>query len=301
MKLEFNLYTIKPELPIPKPSLHRSLSGVESDMSSTFFINPRSNPELRSLYAIILLPPQNHLQDYFLRVIAILSEYFSIKYSALFLQDPQKDFLHVEALYGIEKEIHPLATSAQKGTIGKVLESRQPMVIQNLSQEPVYEEMMKSQKRIEKIQPPLLCVPLVTDDEPMGVINVSSLYGPRNEFAEDFQFLSVLSAILSPAIKNYRQKTAGPHAKESKPKARSHLLDEILEQKLVEVLNKIDPYVETKTKLGIFDDIIRVVEKILIKSALERVDHVQIAAAQLLGINRNTLRKKIKELKIKSR
>ena len=53
--------------------------------------------------------------------------------------------------------------------------------------------------------------------------------------------------------------------------------------------------------MGIFDDIIRVVEKILIKSALERVDYVQIAAAQLLGINRNTLRKKMRDLKIKTR
>jgi Fis family transcriptional regulator, factor for inversion stimulation protein len=270
-------------------------------MSSTFFINPRSNPELRSLYEIILLPPQNHLQDYFLRVIAILSEYFSIKYSALFLRDPQKDFLHVEALYGIEKEIHPPTCSSQKGTIGKVLESRQPMAIQDLSQEPLYEEMMKSQKRIEKVHPPLLCIPLIPDDEPMGVMNVNSLYGPKNEFAEDFQFLSVLSAILSPAIKNYHLKKSEPLAKDSKLKARSHLLDEILEQKLVEVLNKIDPYVETKTKMRIYDDIIRVVEKILIKSALEKVDHVQIAAAQFLGINRNTLHKKMKELKIKVR
>ena len=78
-------------------------------MSSTFFINPRSNPELRSLYEITLLPQQNHLQDYFLGVMAILSEYFSIGYSALILQDSQKDSLHVEALYGIEKEIHPLS------------------------------------------------------------------------------------------------------------------------------------------------------------------------------------------------
>ncbi len=270
-------------------------------MLPTSFSNPRSYPELRSLYAIILLPPQKHLQDYFLSVIAILSEYFSIKYSALFLKDPQKELLRVEALYGIEKETHPFTCSSQKGTIGKVLESRQPMVIQNLSQEPLYEEMMKSQKRIEKIQPPLLCVPLVTDDESMGVINVNSLYGPRDGYVEDFQFLSILSAILSPAIKNYYQKIDGPRARDGKPKAGSHRLDEILEQKLVEVLNKIDPYVETKTKLGIFDDIIRVIEKILIKSALERVDHVQIAAAQLLGINRNTLRKKIKELKIKAR
>jgi transcriptional regulator with GAF, ATPase, and Fis domain len=270
-------------------------------MPSPFFINPRSNPELRSLHEIILLPQQNHLQDYFLGVMAILSEYFSIKYSALFLQDPQKDSLRMEALYGIEKEIHPLTCPSQKGTIGRVLESRQPMVIQNLSQEPLYDEMMKSQKRIEKIQAPLLCIPLMTGEEPMGVVNVNSLYGPRNEFVEDIRFLSVLGAILSPVIKNYHLKKSESLAKDSKTKARSHLLDEILEQKLVEVLNKIDPYVETKTKLGIFDDIIRVVERILIKSALEKVDHVQIAAAQFLGINRNTLRKKIKELKIKGR
>jgi len=270
-------------------------------MYSAFFANPRSNPELRSLYEIILLPPQNHLQDYFLGVMAILSEYFSVKYSALFLQDPQKESLHAEALYGIEKENHPLTCSSQKGTMGKVLGSRQPMVIQNLGQEPLYEEMMKTQKRVEKIQPPLLCIPLVTDNEPVGVINLNSLYGPRNEFIEDFQFLSVLSAILSPAIKNYQLKKTGPLGRDAKQKTKSHLLDEILEQKLAEVLNKIDPYVETKTKMGIFDDIIRVVEKILIKSALERVDHIQTAAAQLLGINRNTLRKKMKELKIKAR
>jgi transcriptional regulator with GAF, ATPase, and Fis domain len=270
-------------------------------MPSTFFVNSRSNPELRSLHEIILLPPQGHLQDYFFGVMAILSEYFSIKYSALFLQDPQKDFLHVEALYGIDKEIHPLTCPSQKGTMGKALETRRPLVIQNLSQEPLYDEMMKSQKRAEKIQAPLLCVPLMTDDEPVGVITVNSLYGPRNEFVEDFQFLSVLSAILSPVIRTYHLRKTEPLSKDSKMKARSHLLDEILEQKLVEVLDKIDPYVETKTKMGIFDDIIRVVEKILIKSALERVDYVQIAAAQFLGINRNTLRKKMKELKIKVR
>jgi len=35
-------------------------------------------------------------------------------------------------------------------------------------------------------------------------------------------------------------KKGDPLAKGTKPKARTHLLDEILEQKLVEVLNKID-------------------------------------------------------------
>lgn len=270
-------------------------------MSFTLSADLKS-PEVRSLYAITRLPqPQTHLQDYFHGVMAILSEYFTIGYSALILHDPQKDAFHVEALYGIGKEVHPHGYDGRKGLIAKALESRQPIVIQNLSQEPLYEEVLKGSKRIEKIRPPLVCFPLVVDDEPIGVININSLYGPRNEFIEDFQFLSILSAILSPVIRNYHMKKNEPLQRSGKGKAKSSLLDEILEQKLSEVLNKIDPDVESKTKMGIFDDIIAVVEKILIRSALERMGHVQTAAAQFLGINRNTLRKKIKDLKIKTR
>jgi len=61
-------------------------------MPSPFFTNPRSNPELRSLHEIVLLPQQSHLQDYFLGVMAILSEYFSIRYSALFLKTLKRIF-----------------------------------------------------------------------------------------------------------------------------------------------------------------------------------------------------------------
>ena len=270
-------------------------------MSSTFFINPRSNPELRSLYEISMLPPLKTLQDYFLGVMAILSNHFPIGYSALMLLDAQKDTLHVEAIHGVEMEVHPPGYSGRKGMIGKVLESRQPMVIQNLSQEPLYSEVSKGTKRIERIRSPLLCIPLIVDNELIGVICTDSLYGPRDEFNEDFQFFSILSAILSPVIKNYQVKRDEPLHPSGKSKTKSFLLEEILGEKLTEVMNKIDPYVESKNKMCLFDDIIAVVEKILIKSALGRVGHVQVAAAQLLGINRNTLRKKMQDLKIKTK
>ena len=268
-------------------------------MHSALLVNPPSNPELRSLYEIVLFPQPDQIQDYFLGVMAILSDYFSIEYSALILQESQKDFVRVEAIYGIERDAHPLCCSSQKGTIGKVLESRQPMTIQILSQEPLYAEMTRGTKRIEKIRSPLICMPLIVDDESIGVININFLYGPKDVMDANFQFFSVLSAILSPVIKNYQVKKNGPFQKMGKPKP--PLLDEILEERLTEVLNKIDPYVESKAKLGLLDDIVSLVEKILIKSALKRVGNVQTTASQLLGINRNTLRKKIKELKIKVR
>ena len=270
-------------------------------MSSTFFINPRSNPELRSLYRISMLPQLNYLQDYFLGAMAILSDYFPVEYSALVVQDPQKDSLNVEAVYGIDKEAHPTGCSGRKGIIGKVLESRQPMAIHNLGQEPLYLQVSKGTRRLEKIYTPLLSIPLIVDNESFGVFNTNSLYGPRDEFTEDFQFFSILSAILSPVIKNYLIKRAEPLPLASKSKAKSFHLEEMLGEKLTEVINKIDPYVESRTKMCLFDDIIAVVEKILIKAALIRVGNVQVAASQLLGINRNTLRKKIKDLKIKAK
>jgi DNA-binding protein Fis len=147
----------------------------------------------------------------------------------------------------------------------------------------------------------LLSIPLVVDNEPFGVFNTNSLYGPRDEFTEDFQFFSILSAILSPVIKNYLVKREESLPLPSKSKTKSFQLEEMLGEKLTEVINKIDPYVESKTKMCLFDDIIAVVEKILIKAALIRVGNVQVAASQLLGINRNTLRKKIRDLKIKTK
>lgn len=270
-------------------------------MSSTFFINPRSNPELRSLYRISMLPQLNYLQDYYLGAMAILSDYFPIGYSALVIQDSQKDSLYVEAVFGVEKELHPSGCGGRKGIIWKALESKQPMAIHNLTQEPLYSEISKGTKRLEKVHAPLLCIPLIVEGEPIGAMTSNSLYGPRDEFPEDFQFFSILSAILSPVIKNYLIKREEPFPPSGKSKAKTFHLEEILGEKLTEVINKVDPYVESKNKMCLFDDIIGIVEKILIKAALIRVNNVQVAAAQLLGINRNTLRKKMQDLKIKTK
>ncbi len=270
-------------------------------MSDSLFFNPRSNPELKCLYEISRVPYQNQLEDYFLRVMGKLREYFPIDYSALLLHDPKKDYLSVEAVYGIPREDHPQGCIRSTGTIGKVFESCQPEIMDNLGQEPLYNELTKATKKNEKIHPPMCCIPLMAEGISFSTLMINPIYGPRDAFAEDLQFLSMLAVILSPFVKDFQLKKTKTLAKSSGSKLKLLLLEESLEVKLNEVLDKIAPYVESKTHLGIFDDIIAVVEKILIKSALEKVDYVQVAAAQLLGINRNTLRKKMKDLKIKSR
>jgi two-component system nitrogen regulation response regulator GlnG len=74
-------------------------------------------------------------------------------------------------------------------------------------------------------------------------------------------------------------------------------LEDLLEKKLTGTLSGVDT--ELESDCGLFHEVVSIVERILIKMALKKTNKVQVAAAQFLGINRNTLRKKIKDLEIK--
>jgi len=260
-------------------------------------LNQRSNPELKSLFEIAILPLKEKLQDYFLDVMGKLSSYFPIQYSALLIHDIKNDFLRLEATYGVEKKSHPSCCGLKDGVIGKAIDARKPMLIQNLSQEPFYEEMAKKKSIIEKIYPPLLCMPLISEERPIGIMTINSFINACEEFSSDFQFLMVLNNLLLPRIERYIKNESSKAS--IKSRSNSYFLDEILEEKLNDLLNKVDPYVEVKGKMSLLNDVVSLVEKILIQAALKKVDYVQTTASELLGINRNTLRKKVKDLKIK--
>ena len=63
--------------------------------------------------------------------------------------------------------------------------------------------------------------------------------------------------------------------------------------------DKFDDYFLTISKGEIYYTVIKHIEKMLIEKALQRSSGNQIAASEILGINRNTLRTKIKKLGIK--
>lgn len=73
-------------------------------------------------------------------------------------------------------------------------------------------------------------------------------------------------------------------------------LDELIEKKLARFVKKIR---QSEGK-NLYDLLIQEVEKPLIKLALKETEGNQVQASQLLGMHRNTLRKKIKDLNIGS-
>ena len=79
--------------------------------------------------------------------------------------------------------------------------------------------------------------------------------------------------------------------------SRQYSLRELLEQKLAEIMGMVST---VEGNHNLYKEVMKQTETVLLKLALAETN-TQLAAAQLLGINRNTLRKKIKELKLKQR
>jgi Fis family transcriptional regulator len=74
------------------------------------------------------------------------------------------------------------------------------------------------------------------------------------------------------------------------------LIEEVFEKKLDEVVTILGAGQYGRD--GVYDEVLSMVEKALIRIAMKRSNNVKTAAADFLGINRNTLHGKIKKLNL---
>lgn len=73
-------------------------------------------------------------------------------------------------------------------------------------------------------------------------------------------------------------------------------LQEILEQHIDNFFALHD---RSSPESGLYERVMTEVERVLIQKTINHTDNVHSAAAKILGINRNTLSKKVKQLGIK--
>jgi two-component system nitrogen regulation response regulator GlnG len=102
-------------------------------------------------------------------------------------------------------------------------------------------------------------------------------------------------AVLSPGKLLRRDDVVRELTREkSAPETSISPMEQLIEERIREFLRRLGPALDSETRLH--DLFLRQIERPLVKVVLEATAGNQIRAAGILGIHRNTLRKKIAEL-----
>ncbi len=96
-------------------------------------------------------------------------------------------------------------------------------------------------------------------------------------------------------VLNRKQSVVDPAAREGRSTP-SAVAEEILEKKLDDIATILCKAETDKSR--IYEEVMAMVERSLVRIALRRSNHVKSAAAAYLGINRNTFQKKMVSLGI---
>jgi len=200
------------------------------------------------------------------------------------------------------------------GVVQKILEKGQVGAVVDGG-----ESVWLKEGRVRAIPPrpstSFLCGPVKIQGAITSILGVDRLYEDPVDVSEDLSLLEEICSLIAEAASMHKAMAAENRAlleenwsfrKELQtlgrtvPKAQRKIsLTEILEERIARMVGemKVDP----RSNGHLYEDVLNAVERTLLISALEKTKHVQLKTARFLGINRNTLRRKIKELGIIAR
>ncbi|MDY6844718.1 MAG: helix-turn-helix domain-containing protein [Thermodesulfobacteriota bacterium] len=153
-----------------------------------------------------------------------------------------------------------------------------------------------------------LSYPIYTAGKVVGAIGVERIYDNDFQLEEDFRFLNIFSLLMNTMIKQKLELEKGYRnpfysfdcvpfllCNNSKPamSAKAKIdFERVIEEKLSEIITAME--IKEDIRKDLYSNLMSRIERILLKIALARMDNKKVKAAQFLGINRNTLQKKLK-------
>jgi Nif-specific regulatory protein len=273
----------------------------------------RAIPKLRSLYDIArVLSSSFDLKETYAPILGILSRQMGMKRGAFLVLSAESNQWEIGAAHGLSgEEMKRRKEYFGSGVIQHILQNGQMAAVID-GGENIWLFDGKGKTTLKRSNASFLCAPLKFQGAIAAILGVDHLFEDPVAISEDFGILGEVCSLMNEAMLMRKTITAENRAlleenwsfrKElenlgrSVPKVQRRIsLTEFLEDRLGRMITEMK--VDLRSDGRLYDDVLSVVERTLLKSALEKTRHVQSKTARFLGINRNTLRRKIKELGI---
>jgi Nif-specific regulatory protein len=112
--------------------------------------------------------------------------------------------LHVEATDGLIKTATRARYSVGEGITGRVVQTGRPIVVQQVSREPLFLNRASDRPELNRQELSYICVPIALNKKTVGAIGVDLRFQANRDYDRFSKFLGVVAAMVSQAIKVHR-------------------------------------------------------------------------------------------------
>ncbi|HEV2764525.1 MAG TPA: sigma 54-interacting transcriptional regulator, partial [Pyrinomonadaceae bacterium] len=111
--------------------------------------------------------------------------------------------LRVAAVFGVgEEEARRVTYRLGEGITGRVAKTGKTVVVPQVSREPLFLDRLAPRRKSNgREESSFVCVPVLLNRQPLGVVGVSFRYRPERDFERVTRFLSIVASMVAQAVK----------------------------------------------------------------------------------------------------
>lgn len=158
--------------------------------------------ETATLYEITkALASSMDLRSCLQQVMGILAEKKGMNNGTVSIVDPGTATLEIEVAHGMTAEARKRGKyEVGEGITGRVVASGAPIVVPQVSEEPLFLNRTRSRGDIKQKMLSFLCVPIKQGQQPIGALSVDRVYSEGLDFDKDLRFLTIISGLIAQSV-----------------------------------------------------------------------------------------------------
>jgi len=135
-------------------------------------------------------------------VLNALAERMGMARGALTVVNRRTEEIYMEAAHGLsELQRRRGRYQIGEGVIGKVVETGQPAIVPNISDEPMFLDRTGARKDLKKEDISFICVPIKIGAEVIGTLSADRLFESSISLEEDVRLLSIIASMVAQAVR----------------------------------------------------------------------------------------------------
>lgn len=158
--------------------------------------------ETTTLYEITkVLASSMDLRDCLKRAMEILAEKKGMNNGTVCIINPATANLEIEVAHGMTAEARRRGKyEVGEGVTGRVVASGSPIVVPQISEEPLFLNRTRARGDIKQKMLSFLCVPIKQGQQSIGALSVDREYKEGLDFDKDLRFLTILSGLIAQSV-----------------------------------------------------------------------------------------------------